>query len=85
VSKPSTQKNILEKTVRALREERIRQDLSMSELAGRSGLDVSMISLMERGLRNPSLSVALRISEALQVDLWIILQKATEDAKAGKR
>ncbi|XHR29021.1 MAG: helix-turn-helix domain-containing protein [Chthoniobacteraceae bacterium] len=74
----------MKNTVRALREERIRQKWSMSELAGWSGLDVSMISLVERGLRRPSLEVLLRIADALKMDLWLVLKEATERARAEK-
>jgi transcriptional regulator with XRE-family HTH domain len=42
---------------------------------------VSMISLLERHLRKPTLDVFLRISGALGVDLWRVLKSATEKAK----
>lgn len=64
---------------------RIRNSLSMNKLAERSGIHVSTISLMERGLRSPTLDVLLRISEALKTDLWAVLKEATESAKSGKR
>lgn len=57
----------------------------MNKLAALSGIHVSTISLVERGLRSPTLDVLLRISEALEIDLWTILKEATESAKSGKR
>ena len=83
--KAALREAILSNTVHALRDARIRQNLSMNKLAGRAGLHVSMISLMERELRSPSLDALLRISEALEVDLWTIIKKATEAARSDKR
>ena len=53
----------------------------MNVLAQRAGLHVSMISLVERELRNPTLDVFLRMAEALNVDLWKILKSATNEAR----
>ena len=72
---------ISSKVIEALRTERLRQNLSMNVLAQKTGLHVSMISLIERELRKPTLDVFLRISEALCVDLWKILKSATEKAR----
>jgi len=69
----------------ALREERIRKKLSMNALAKGSGLHVSMISLVEREMRNPTLDALLRIAEALDVDLWKIIRDATKRATARPR
>jgi len=52
-------------------------------LAQKAGLHVSMVSLIERELRKPTLDVFLRIAEALGVDLWKILKSATGKAKRG--
>ena len=81
VPKFSTREAILSNVVCALREERIRQNLSMNALAARAGLHVSMISLVERKLRNPTLDALLRITEALEIDFWRLLKKATEQAQ----
>lgn len=74
---------ISSKVVAALRAERLKQNLSMNVLAQKAGLHVSMVSLIERELRKPTLDVFLRISEALGVDLWKILKSATAKAKRG--
>ncbi|MDD5350460.1 MAG: helix-turn-helix transcriptional regulator [Chthoniobacteraceae bacterium] len=81
----SLREAVLSNTIHALRDMRIRNSLSMNKLAERSGIHVSTISLMERGLRSPTLDVLLRISEALKTDLWAVLKEATESAKSGKR
>jgi transcriptional regulator with XRE-family HTH domain len=60
----------------SLRDERIRQRVSMDQLAAKSGLSQPMISYVERGLRNPTLDTLLRIAAALDVDLSKLLQQA---------
>lgn len=50
--------------LRALRRER---GLTQEELAFRSDLDTTYISLLERELRNPSVSILFRLSRALGV------------------
>jgi transcriptional regulator with XRE-family HTH domain len=64
-----------------LREVRVRQGLSMNEVAAWAGLDQSVISLIERSLRSPNLDTLLRIAEALEIDLWSLVQSATERAR----
>ena len=50
----------------------------MNALAQRSGLSLTMISFVERHLRNPTLDTLLRISRALEVDLGVIIKQATD-------
>ena len=63
--------------LRFLREERIRRGISMNRLAEKSGLSQSMISLLERERRNPTLDTLLRIANALDVDLWKLIKRAS--------
>ncbi len=63
-----------------LRDERRRQGLSMERLAEKAGLSTSMISLLERDLRNPTLDTLLRIAEVLRVDLADVIRQATGEA-----
>jgi transcriptional regulator with XRE-family HTH domain len=60
----------------SLRDERIRQRVSMDQVAAKSGLSQPMISYVERGLRNPTLDTLLRIAAALDVDLSKLLEQA---------
>jgi transcriptional regulator with XRE-family HTH domain len=69
---------------RILREEREKRGLSMTLLAERSGLSHSMISFIEREIRNPSLETLLRIAFVLKLDLAEILQRAETAAKKSK-
>jgi transcriptional regulator with XRE-family HTH domain len=81
VPKLSEREIICSAVIKALRAERLRQNLSMNVLAQRAGLHVSMISLLERDLRKPTLDVLLRIAQALDIDLWKILKSATEKTR----
>ncbi|MBN1528218.1 MAG: helix-turn-helix transcriptional regulator [Thermoleophilaceae bacterium] len=57
--------------VRALREA---MDLSLRDLAGRSGVSAQMLSQVERGETSPTLSVASRIATGLELSLSQLLR-----------
>lgn len=59
------------KRLRQLREER---GWSQEEFADRAGLHRTYVSAVERGVRNPTLSVLERIAKALGVSLEEMLQ-----------
>ena len=67
-----------------LREEREKQEISGSQLADRSGLNQSTISLLDRGERKPTLDTLVRIAGVLKIELGEILVQATEDIRAGR-
>jgi transcriptional regulator with XRE-family HTH domain len=71
--------------VRLLRQERQRRKLSCYALSRRSGVSQSMLSLVERGLRNPTLDLLLRIADGLEVDLSTFLKKAEMIPPKSKR
>lgn len=62
--------------VRRLREERERRLLSKYALAQKSGVSESMVGLVERGLRNPTLETLLKLARALDVDLADVIRGA---------
>jgi transcriptional regulator with XRE-family HTH domain len=62
--------------VRLLRTERERRKLSKYAVAQRSGVSQSMLSLVERGLRNPTLELLLRIADGIGADLPAIIKAA---------
>ena len=70
--------------IRLLREEREKQGLSMNVVAQRSGLSHSIVSLIERDLRNPTLDTMLRIADALEIDLGKIITQARKTASDQK-
>ena len=67
--------------IRLLREEREQRKLSKYAVAQRSGVSESMLSLVERGFRNPTLELMLRISDGIGVDLATIIRKAKKTVK----
>jgi transcriptional regulator with XRE-family HTH domain len=67
--------------MRLLRNERIRQEISMRRLAKKSGLSQPMISYVERGMCNPTLDTLLRIAGALNIDLSKLLKQASKRAE----
>ena len=72
--------------VRLLRQERERRNLSCYALSKRSGVSQSMLSLVERGLRNPTLELLLRMAEGIEIDLSSVLKKAqVSTAKSEKK
>lgn len=52
-----------------LRELRLARGLTLDRLAGQSGLTRGYLSLVERGLKTPSISALLRLAEALGVNI----------------
>lgn len=78
------------RVIRLLREERERRGLSKYAIEQRSGVSQQMVGYVERGLRNPSLEVVLRMAAALEVDLGDLIKIAAAEpprkprAKSGK-
>jgi DNA-binding XRE family transcriptional regulator len=62
----------------SLKHFRARQQISQERLSQESSLDRSYISLLERGLRQPSLTTLLQISEALDVSASELILKVEE-------
>ena len=83
--KHSTREAISSNVIQFLREERLRKKLSMNAVAERAGLHVSMISLVERELRKPTLDTLLRIAETLEIDLWRAIKAATVSADTDQK
>jgi transcriptional regulator with XRE-family HTH domain len=81
VSKTNPSRRIVAAVARLLKSERIRQQISMTQIAEQSGLSQQMISYVERGMRSPTLDTLLRISAVLHVDLWKIIKAASEQQK----
>ena len=72
---------IRKEIIRLLREEREHQQLSKYAVAQRSGVSESMVGLIERGLRSPSLEVVLRLADGIGANLPEIIKKTLATAK----
>ncbi len=57
----------------------------MNVVAQRSGLSHSIISLIERDLRNPTLDTLLRIADAIEIDLGEIITRARKELSKSKK
>ena len=55
--------------------------LSMSSVAERAGLSQQMVSFVERGMRKPTLDTLLRIAGVLEVDLAVLIHRASVAAR----
>jgi transcriptional regulator with XRE-family HTH domain len=62
--------------IRLLREERKQRGLSNYAISQSSGVSESMLSLVDRGLRNPSMELMLRIADGVGADLPTLIKKA---------
>ena len=85
MSKNNLREAIIANVVRLLREEREKRGLSMNVVAQRSGLSHSIVSLIERDLRNPTLDTLLRIAEAIEIDLGTILIRARKEVSKSAK
>ena len=81
MSKPSAHVRIHSEVISLLRKRREEIPMSMTQLAQKAGLSLSMISFVERELRKPTLETLLRIAAALDVELGALIQRASKVAK----
>jgi ribosome-binding protein aMBF1 (putative translation factor) len=76
-----TREAICARVANLLRQERLKQKLSMTRLGERAGLSHQMISYVERKMRIPTLDTMLRISASLGVNLGELIVKADRAAQ----
>ena len=67
-----------------LRAQRIQKGFSQEELAHRVGLDRTYISLLERGLRQPTLGTLVKLSDALEIQPEDFVAELGKTYKTGK-
>jgi len=68
-----------------LRRNREEKGLSQEELAHNCGLDRTFISLLERGLRQPSLSTVFNVAEELGLSPADLVRQVERYKKRGSR
>jgi len=62
-----------------IRELRKKKNLKLEDLAQKTGLSLSYISLVERGLKNPSLKALEKIAKAFNVPTSYLFSGETEE------
>ncbi len=85
MSKTTEREAIITHLVTAIREERLQQNLSFSEIASRAGLDRTMIMRVEKRERLPTVDTLLRIADALGIKLSSVLAAAEEAVRPAER
>jgi transcriptional regulator with XRE-family HTH domain len=85
VSKEQARHTICSSVAALLQEERRRKGLSMTALAQAAGLSQQSVSYIERGLRIPNLDTLIRITDALDIDLSPIIERAVKSARLAKK
>ena len=69
-------KNIGSEIARLLKEERLRQKLSLNILSVRAGLNRQTVSFIEREERTPTVDTLLRLTAALGIKLEDLIRNA---------
>ena len=69
----------------ALRYFRMNSRISQERLAQESGLDRSYISLLERGIRQPSLTTLIQIAQALNLSPRELIGKVEEELRENSK
>ena len=80
MSKTKLREATCSNVVRILAEERKKQKMAMRDLADSAEVSQAMISLVENGLRNPTLETLLRIADALGIELSDVIARAKSSA-----
>jgi transcriptional regulator with XRE-family HTH domain len=62
----------------AIRQTRVKAELSQEELAERAGTDIRQIGGFERGVRNPSYTTLLRLARALETQVGALATLADQ-------
>ncbi|MBC2727095.1 cupin domain-containing protein [Desulfosporosinus sp.] len=57
---------------------RKQRDMTLQDLADKSGLSIGFISKVERGLTSPTFSALLKISKAIEIELVELVQASTD-------
>jgi transcriptional regulator with XRE-family HTH domain len=68
-----------------LRELRVERNLTQTELAQRCGSNRPFISNLERGVKVPSLTMVLRLAEALECRVYDLVKVFDGSALPGKK
>jgi len=84
VSKSNEREAIIASLIESIHAERLRQKLSLNEVATRSGLSHTMVMRVEKRERLPTIDTLLRIADALEIDLSAALRQAIKTVRDGR-
>lgn len=84
MSKTSEREAIIARLIQAIQQERLRQKLSLNEVASRSGLSHTMVMRVEKRERLPTIDTLLRIADALEMNLGTAILRAMRNAKRAE-
>jgi transcriptional regulator with XRE-family HTH domain len=68
-----------------VRNARLREGISQEELAHASGLDRTYVSGIERGLRNPTVTVLVQLAEVLRITPASLLDGIGEPSRRSSK
>jgi transcriptional regulator with XRE-family HTH domain len=81
--KPDRERKIVENVCRALRNERLREEISLQQLAELAGISRTGLRHIESLQTNATLYSLLRLAKALKVDLGQLLDEQADDVSQG--
>jgi transcriptional regulator with XRE-family HTH domain len=71
-------KKLASKFGQVLKKERLKQQISQEELAFECSLDRTYISMLERGIRQPTLETIFKLAKALRLTPSVIVKKVEQ-------
>ena len=77
--------NISKQFGNVVRNRRMASGTSQEKLAERAGLHPTYIGMIERGVRNATLDVAIRIAKALKIGLPKLIEEAQQKRGSAKK
>lgn len=89
MAKYTLREQICSEIARLLKEERLRQNISLNLLTSQAGLSRQTLSFIETEKRTPTIDTLLRVTEVLGIELEDLIKKARQRAlkpqESGRR
>ena len=79
--KISAREVAIAKLMELIHQERLRQKLSLNEVATRAGLSHTMVMRVEKRERLPTIDTLMRITDAMEIELSPLIAKAVKAAR----
>ena len=84
MAEDALRKNICSEIAHSLKNERLRQKLSLNVLSARAGLNRQTVSFIEQEQRTPTVDTLLRLTAVLGVKLEDLIRQARKNANVKK-